>query len=807
MLRMGLLETISQDTGFVIRSLVKRPWFAAVVVVTLALGIGVNTAIFSLVNGIILQPLPYANSEQLVKIWDRSVWQAGFAALRERSQTMDIATYSHDSGFNFNANGEVVRLVANGVSGNLFSMLGVKPFLGRVFTREDETPGQMPVILSYELWQTRFNSDRNVIERNITLDDRTFHIIGVMPPGFSFPTSASQIWAVIAINPNDKMNYWSYGYNVVGRIRPGNDFDKARAELKSIFPGVVSQYPFPQSKGYGADIDLFPFLQFKVGKVRPMLGVLISAVFLILLVACVNVANLLLNRSANRQKEIAVRVALGASHRRIIGLLLIEGLALGIAGGVLGTAFGFMSLRLLKNVMPPDTPRLDEVAINGHVLAFTAALSILTGLIFGLAPLLRVHRADIEHLLRNNSRGAGLSAGRSKTAAALVVAEISIAMALVTGAGLLIKTLWTFTRMNTGVQEEHRILIANITPSMTFYQKNNQCEDFYRKLLDGVRHLPGIQSASLVDTLPLENAFGASITVADQPETITNPFSAWEFTVGPGYFSTMGIPLLRGRDFQELDRRNSPRVALISKTVAASLWPGQDALGKRIRPSGVQEWWMVIGVVEDVGHQGENKPFWFGKGDVYFSAAQGIAYMPIYMDLVARGDGDLGTFGREVSAVIKNIGPDAPVARLRTMKQVVTKSFSRSRMVVFLFSVFAGLALLLGVVGIYSVVSNLVTQRTKEIGVRMALGADKSDILRMMLREGLVLICAGLVLGGVVALGLSGVMRSLLSGISPVDLSIFLIVALLIAAAAVLATYLPSRRAAKIEPTIALRCE
>jgi len=357
------------------------------------------------------------------------------------------------------------------------------------------------------------------------------------------------------------------------------------------------------------------------------------------------------------------------------------------------------------------------------------------------------------------------------------------------------------------VQKEKRILIANITPSMTFYQKSNQCEDFYRQLLERVRQLPGIQNASLVDTLPMENSFGASLAVADRPDTITNPFSAWEFTVSPGYFSTMGIPLLQGRDFNELDRRGSPRVALISRTVAAMLWPGQDALGKQIRPAGVKEWWTVIGVVEDVGHHGENKPFWSAKGDVYFSAAQGIAFMPLYMDLVARGDGDLGTFGREVSTVIKSIGPEAPVARLRTMKQVVVKSFSRSRMIVFLFSIFAGLALLLGVVGIYSVISNLVVQRTREIGVRIALGAGKSDILLMMLNEGLVLICAGLVLGGAGAWALSSFLLNLLSAISPLDLSIYGIVALLITMAALVATYIPSRRAARIEPTVALRCE
>lgn len=804
---MGFSEAIFQDLSFVIRSLVKRPWFTAVVVGTLALGIGVNTAIFSLVNGIILQPLPYPNSEQLVKIWDRSVWQGGFAALRERSQTMEIATYSHDSGFNLNVNGESVRLVANGVSGNLFSMLGVKPFLGRIFTMQEETPGQTPVILSYELWKTRFNSDRNVIERNITLDERTFHIVGVMPPGFSFPTPASQIWAVIALNPNDKLTYSGYGYNVVGRIRPGNDFTKARTELKTIFPEVISEFPFPLPKGYGADIDLYPLLQFKVEKVQPMLRILIAAVFLILLVACVNVSNLLLNRSAGRRKEIAVRVALGASRRRVIDLLLTEGLVLGMAGGMLGLALGVMSLRLLKNIMPADTPRLDEVVIDGHVLAFTAALSIITGLIFGLAPLLRVQRTNIDRSLRENSWTAGLSMSRSKTAAALVIAEISIAMALVCGAGLLIKTLWTFSRTNIGIQEEHRILIANITPSMTFYQKSNQCEDFYRQLLQRVRQLPGIQNASLADTLPLENSFGASLAVADRPDTMTNPFSAWEFTVSPGYFNTMGIPLLQGRDFNELDRRDSPKVALISKTVLDTLWPGQDAIGKQIRPAAVKQWWTVIGVVEDVGHQGENKPFWSAKGDIYFSAAQGIAFMPIYMDLVARGDGDLGTFGREVSTAIKNIGSETPVARLRTMKQVVTKSFSRSRMIVFLFSIFAALALLLGIVGIYSVVSNLVVQRTREIGVRMALGANKFDILRMMLNEGLVLICAGLVLGGVGAWALSNFLRNLLSAVSPVGPSIYGIVALLIAAAALLATYIPSRRATKIEPTVALRCE
>ncbi|HEV2963795.1 MAG TPA: ABC transporter permease [Candidatus Angelobacter sp.] len=807
MLRIGFFETFSQDFRFVMRTLAKRPWFTAMVVLTLALGIGANTAIFSLVNGILLQPLPYPNSDRLVKIWDRSLSEGSFIALRERSQAMEIATYSHDSGFNLSGNGDVVRLVANGVSGNLFSMLGVKPLLGRDFTIGEERPGEKPVILSYDLWKTKFGGDANVIEKTIMLDDDAFHVVGVMPPGFSFPSPATQMWVVIAVDPKDKTNYWSYGYNIVGRIRPGNDFANARAEFKTIFPLVLKLYPFALPKGYGSDADVFPLRQFKVEKVRPMLWALIGAVFLILLVACVNVANLLLSRSASRQKEMAVRVALGASRSRILALLLTEGLVWGVMGGILGCICGFVSLQLLKKIMPVDTPRLDEVAIDGHVLAFTTALSIITGLIFGLAPAWRTYKTNTEQILRDNSKASGMSSKRNKITAVLVIAEIGIAMILVSGAGLLIKSLWVFSRMNTGIQQEDHLLIANITPSYTVYQKNNQCEDFYRQLLERVRHLPGIQNAALVDTLPLENFFGASLTVADQPDTVTNPFSAWEFTVSPGYLATMGIPLLRGRDFNEFDRRGAPGVVLVSKTLATSLWPGQDPIGKRIRPTSAKGWWTVVGMVEDVGHQGESQPFWIAKGDVYFPSTQGISFMPIYMDVIARADGDLATFGQEVSGVIKSLGPETPVARLRTMKHVVYKSFSRSRMAMWLFSTFAGLALLLGIVGIYGVISYLVIQRTREIGIRMAVGADKADILRMMLNQGSILIFAGLLLGGAGALALSRFMRSLLAGVSPVDPLIYGIVALLIATAAILATYFPSRRATKIDPTVALRCE
>src|SRR5437764_9178911 len=808
MSKIGFFENLSHDVRFWIRTCVQHPAFTAIVVLTLALGIGVNTAIFSLVNGVLLRPLPYAHPEQIVKIWDRSLPKGSFAALRERLQTMEVATYAHESGFNLMNNGEAIRVVADGVSGNIFSVVGVSPQLGRDFVLGDEAPGLRPAIISHDLWQAQFGGDPRIIGRHIMLDENDYEIVGVMPPGFNFPV-ATQIWAVIDIDPSD-VTYWGWGYNVIARLRPGIDITKARSEFKTVFPQMLKLIPFSMPTGYGANADLAPFQQFSVARVRTMLLALLGAVFLILLVACVNVANLLLARSAARQKEMAVRAALGAGRRRIIFQLLTESVLLGVIGGTLGSTLGLLSLNILKRILPADIPRLAEVHIDTHVLAFAAILSFAVGLVFGMVPALQASRPDIEQTLKANAQAAGHSGRRSKTSAILVIAEVAMAVVLVSGAGLLIKSLWLLSNMNTGVQQEDELLIANVTPSWAFYEKNGQCAGFYRQVLESVRHLPGIRSAALTDTLPLENFFGAMLAAEDQPETTASPYSAWTFLVSPGYLNTMGIPLLRGRDFTSADRKNMPSVALISRVLAQAMWPGQDPIGKRLRLSTLKDWKTVVGVVEDVQHYSAS-PVTFNtaaRGDVYFPSAQGLSTMlPYYLDIVVRAQGNIPDLQKEITRAIAGINSTVPVSRWRTMRQVVSQSISRPRSTTWLFMIFAALALLLGVTGIYSVISYSVVQRTREIGVRMALGADRFQILKMMVKHGAALALIGLVLGIAGAMAVTRWMTSLLYGVTPSDPEIYAIVAGIVALAAVLATYIPSRRATKVNPTVALRCE
>ena len=802
-------ENWIHDVRFSLRTLVKCPGFVAVVVLTLALGIGANTAIFSVINSVLLQPLPYPESDRLVRIWDRSIPLGAVVGLQERLRSMEVASYSIEIGFNLSGEGDATRVSGNRISSNFFTVLGSKAALGRVFEPGDEAPGKDRLtILSYSLWQTKFGGDPKIVGRTIAVDGEDREIVGVMPADLRFLTPASQMWIPMQVDPSDRLNYWSFGYIAIGRMRADATLEATRAEFKTVFPPIMKMVPYSLPKDFGMSADVTALHDFSVASIRKRLLILLGAVALILLVACANVANLLLTRSANRNKEMAVRAALGAGRGRIIAQSLSESVFLGVAGGTVGCILAVVNLAALKAFLPGDTPNLASAKIDLHVLGFTALLSVLTGLVFGVVPAFHASRPEIEQTLRANNQ-LGATSRQGRLSAALVVVEIALAVVLVSGAGLLIKSLWTLSTTSPGFQQDH-LLISDITPSYTWCRKVNDCSDFYRQLLERVRHLPGVKSAGAGDTIPFDRFYGANLVIQDRPETATSPYMAWQFEVTPGYLDAMGIPLLHGRDFTESDGKNQPGVVLISRGLAQNLWPGEEPIGKHLRPTAVNEWRTVVGVVDDVEHYKASPHTAYASsahGDIYFPSAQGIVLRPFNMELVIRTDGDLAQLGREVPSIVASINSAVPVSRVRTMEQVVSNSVSEPRTNMWLFSLLAGLALLLGVVGIYSVISYSVMQRTREIGIRMAMGADRRDVLRMVLKRGWFLTLIGLILGLAGALVLSRLMVTLLYGVSSTDPLTYMIVALVVSAAATFACYFPSVRATKVNPTSALRYE
>jgi predicted permease len=809
MRKVNWAEHVLQDLRFAFRSYLKNPGFASVVVGTIALGIGVNAAIFSLVNGILLQPFPYPNPDSLVNAsYTGPLPEGGFVGFQQRLKNMEVAAYTNSSGFNLSGEGNAVRINGTDVSSNLFSLLGINAHMGRVFRQGDELPGQDHVaIVSYGLWQTRLGGDAKVIGRWITVDDIPRQIVGVMPIDFAFPGAYTQLWIPARV---DAQNMWTdFGFWMIGRIKPEVSFETARAEFKAVASNVVKSFPWQMGKDYIPMFDIGPLQRDTVGGVRPTLFLLFAAVAVILLVACVNVANLLLAKASTREREIAIRAALGASRGRIIRQLLTESTLLALAGGAAGVALAFLALSLLKSVLPAYTPRLADVKIDKYVMAFSLVLSLLTGLIFGLAPALHASQADVEQSLKANGLAAGIGRKRKRISSMLVAIEVALAVVLVTGAGQLIQSLHDLTQSQTGMQTDH-VITAQISPAASFCRANNACTDFYSQLLQQVRSLPGVKIAAISDSIPLYSVGRSVLAVEGKPDcSPQSPCAIWEFTVSPDYLAAVGIPLLRGRNFDETDRSNSAKVVLIEKSLADLFWPGQDPIGKRIKPSWMPEWRTVIGVVQNVRTYNILPDDYAAKimGGVYFPVSQGLAGVPTDMNLVVRVQNDPMVLARKLPSLVAQINPTVPVSRIRTMEQIIHLSVAEPRSTTWLFCAFAVLALTLGLVGIYSVVSHGVTQRTREIGVRMAMGAGKWQVLKMVVLQEAKLIGLGLLLGIAIAVSLTRVLASMLHGVRSADPLTFVAAVLLISAAALIATYIPSRRATQVDPTVALKYE
>ncbi len=817
------MRTFLQDLRFGVRTLLKSPGFALVSVLTLALGIGANSAIFSVVNGLLLRPLPYAESERLAIIWTHSPganvaqdWPSPgqFAAVKSQTSVFEDLALVHGSSSNLSVDGGAERVGVVRATSNLFPLLGVRPALGRVFLPEEDAPGRPSiVVLSHGLWQRRFGSDPNIAGRAITLNGQSYTVVGVMPADFALgyevlPTVGAiqqpDVLLPLALTAERMESQGDENYNILTRLRPGATVGQAQSELDLIPSRLGQQFPddYPPSRAFRLSVR--PLLEQVVGDVRTSLLILLGAVGFVLLIACANVANLLLARAAVREKEMAVRTAIGAGRWRIVRQLLTESVALSFVGGALGLLVAFWGLDALRSLAPANIPRLQNVTLDGRVLLFTSAVTMLTGVLFGLAPALRGSRVNLGETLKEGARGS-TGGGGQRLRNALVVTEVALSLVLLVGAGLLIRSFMRVQQVEPGF-DERGVLSLRLSVGGTGYQGERTTE-YFDQLLKRVRALPGVESAGAASIIPLSGGIGwGSVTIEGYvPTTGQEAIQADYRIAGTGYFETMRVPLLSGRHFDERDAvKDAPKVAIIDEKMARTYWPGQEAVGKRLKPGGPDSdspWRTVVGVVGGV------------KQYALDTDSRVTIYMPFgqspsgTMYVVARAAGDAETLAPAVVREARAIEPNVPVFDIKTMEQRLSESLARRRFAMLALGLFALVAMALAAVGIYGVMSYSVAQRTREIGVRVALGARGRDVLGLVIKRGMLLALAGIGAGLAGAFALTRVMGSLLFGVSATDPLTYAAISALLAAAAFLACYLPARRATKVDPMVALRYE
>lgn len=808
------MSGVFQDIRFGFRQLRKSIGFTAVASLTLALGIGANTAIFSVVSGILLRPLPYPHPSELVSVTG-TYPKGAFAAMREQVHTMEVAAYAEGHEFNLTHAGDPVRLTGTMVSAELFSVLGTRPEVGRTFAPGEDAPGaDSYVILSHQLWQDRFRGEPGIIGRLIDLEGVSRQVIGVMPADFHFPSSKTQLWVPLHNEPANPERYWAGDFMpVIGRLRPGSTMTQASAEVRLFQAHVFALFPWTMPASWNADVSVVSLRNGMVADVRTRLLLLLGAVALVLLIACANVANLTLSRAATREKEMSIRAALGAAPGRIARQLLTESVLLAMVGAVLGLGLAIAGWGILKNALPSDTPRLLDVHLDWRVLLFTALLGILTGLAFGLAPVLQKSHVSLSDTLNSVARGAVVSVSKGLRGY-LAVAEIALSVVLVIAAGLLVRSFWALSHADTGFHAQ-QVLTARITPDESFCSDSARCLVFYRSLLDRVRATPGIKDASLVNTLPLggrvaKRSFDIeNFTVASSTET--QPLF-WLDVVTPNYFRVMGIPLVSGRWFNDGDEAGGPPVVVVTATTARKFWANDSAVGKHVRFVGETEWRTVVGVVADVRAYDlvNNEPDYM-KGTAYVpyttKATLEDGRLPSEMTIAARtATNDPGAINL-LHRTLTEFSPDVPVSEIRAMSAVVAEATSTPASTTVLFAAFASLALILGVVGIYGVLSFLVSRRRKEMGLRMALGAQRTDVLWLVMKEGGTFSLAGIGLGLIGAFLLATLIATQLYGVSATDPITYAGVSLLVAMVTLAACYIPARRAMRVDPMIALKYE
>jgi len=815
------MPELIQDLRHCLRMLRKAPGFTAVVLLTLSLGIGVNTLIFSAVNAILLRPLPFPDYEQLVSVpstqpsrgIDRmTVSLPDYRDWKEQSRSFEAwAALMRDS-FVLTGAGEPRQLRGARVSAAFFSLLGIGPALGRGFLGEEEQPGHHRVaVLSHALWQQQFGSDPALVGRSITMNGAAFTVVGIAPAGFQYPDSKIELWVPLAFSSasSASADRESRFLRVIGRLKPGVTLAGARLEMEGIARRLERTYA--ENKGVG--VLIIPFRSDLVGDLSTSLWMLQGAVAFVLLIACANVANLLLARSSSRRKEIALRSALGAGRKRLVRQLLTESLLLAVAGGALGTLLAAWGLNLVQALVPEDLPRVDQIALDGHVLAFTAGLSLLTGVLFGLLPARRATRVELVDSLKEGGRQMHAGRRNRRTLKLLVVSEVALSLVLMVGAGLLTNSLLRLRAVKPGFNPEN-LLTVQLSLPVSKYPDAAKKGEFFRQALSGIGSMPGVLHAGATNDLPLGSTeFNRyyQMTEAEGRKSATRPEQeppVAVFEVTPGYFRAMGTPLLKGRPFGEQDDAGTPAVAIVNEAYLKRYLPEGEPLGRRIRLGSPESWYPWMTVVGVVGEATLERLGQLPFPMVYTPHLQGTAIgTTSTMILAVRTDGDSPGLAAAIRAQVHRIDPDQPLGEVRTMSSLVSRSLVEPRFQTVLLALFACLALVLAAIGIYGVIGYSVKARTCEIGIRVALGARPRDVLQMVLQEGAALIVVGVVAGAAGALAVARLLSKFLFGVSATDPLTFVMVSLLLAGVGLLACYLPARRASKVDPMVALRFE
>jgi putative ABC transport system permease protein len=805
------MEHFKQDFLYAVRRLLKAPGFTLVAVVTLALGIGANSAIFSVVNGVLLKPLPYPEPDRLVGVYHTTDGQRAvmsgpnFTDVSRAATSFESAAAISTGRMILTGEGEPTRLAIAEVSASLFSVLRVRAALGRAFNADENTPGRNNlVILSHGLWQQRFGSDPSVIGRRITLDGVSKEVVGVMPAGFSYP-SGRDAWLPVDYDEGFVTKQRGAWYlSVVARLKPGVTPQQSAAEVEAIGRNLARQYPDANAE---IGMTTYPLLEAMVGNIRPSVMILLGAVGFVLLIACTNVANLLLARAATRETEMAVRTALGAGRARLVRQLLTESVLLSLVGAGFGLLLAVWGVELLTNLKPQGIPRLDNVRIDGVVILFTIAVGVVTGVLFGLVPAFAATRG-LSATLKESGRGAVTSRSAGRVRGALVVTELALAVMLLVGAGLLMRSFIKLQAVDPGFKVDPALTFDLTLPDARYKEMEQQIA-FYDQLLPRLRGLPGVQAASAVMGLPLAGLdFIISFEVAGRPPVPPAQQPSMQVRVAtPEYFSTLGIPLKRGRMFTEDDRLQSPKVVLITEAAAKQYFPNEDPIGKTIKlgwgrgPGKPRAGGEVVGVVGDIKAEGLDEP---NPPQIYMPLRQ----WPVsFMTVVLKTSVPPTSLTEAARAQVAAIDPNLPLSNIGTLDAIVAKSISQQRFYMTLLSVFAAVALVLAAIGIFGVLSYAVSQRTREIGIRMALGAQERTVIGLVVRQAMALVAAGVVAGTLLALYLSQTMTKMLFSVRPTDPATFVSVAAVLAGVALLASYLPARRATRVDPIVALRSE
>jgi putative ABC transport system permease protein len=811
------MDTFFKDIRYGFRSLLKRPGFTAIVIVTLALGIGASTAIFSVVNSVMLRRLPYATADRIVAIQEINqegrriqTTAANFYDWRQQNTVFEHLAAIKQTSANVALADHAERIELAQTSANFFDVFGAKPQSGRLFLPSDEQAGHEPVVVVGDvLWRRRFGGDPNLVGKQITLDGRNYTVVGIAPAGFQYPDRTEAWLPPLRLVPElfpdmDVTQVRGMGYlTVVAMLKPGVPVEQAASEMETITARLRQQYPETNNRRFNRVVSLYDHL---LGDSSRMLLLLFGAVMFVLLIACANVANLLLANAASRQKEMAIRFALGASRLRVMRQLLTESAMLALAGGALGLMLAVWGVALITKLLPPDFPRVQEIGMDWRVLGFTLVASMFTGFLFGFAPALQVSKTDVQEAMKESGRGAMGSVRRSRLRHALIVAEVALSVVLLAGAGLLFRSFLRLQAVDAGFSS-HQVLTARLSPSGPAFREDTAIIDFYEKVLERLNAVPGVQHTGVINTLPLSKGPTTAFRVEGRPALPRDKWAPVNMRyVSADYFRAMSIPLLHGRSFTPRDDESAPLVVMVNQLVAQRDFPGENAIGKRInsgRVDGQQQpvWYEIVGVTANIrSNELREEP----EPEIYFSVHQSPFRN---MSVVIRSSIEADSLAGSIRQIVSEVDKSVPVSDVKTMDHIVGESVTQPRFNLFLLGLFSGIALLLSVAGIYGVTAYTVTQRTHELGIRIALGAQVSDVLRMIMGQGMAVIGIGIVIGLVAAFLLMRLMSSLLFGVSATDPFTFAGITVVLIAAGLLACYIPARRATKVDPLEALRYE